>query len=167
MGSCGWRVWAEKWVGPTSVRQPGTTALTSDLERPRCSSTCSVSITIQYWSVCLNACVHRSQWAKQGWHTCLVLLSGRADLSYWAEQTHLFCQGTFEQFVFNWSGYTGKRAGYCMESMLQVEGRGVCVGIQKLSISLSVDECRTAALPGVCVHNICKIPLEYVSKFIK
>lgn len=38
-----------------------------------------------------------------------------------------------------------------------------------LSISLSVDECRTAALPGVCLCalHMCKIPSGYVSKFVK
>jgi len=44
-----------------------------------------------------------------------VLLSGRVDLSYWAR---LFCLGTFEQLLFNWSGYTRLRAGYCMASVL-------------------------------------------------
>lgn len=52
-----------------------------------------------------------------------------------------------------------------MASVLQVEGRGVVCLYTMLSISLSVDECRTAALPGVCLCalHMCKIPSGYVS----
>lgn len=77
---------------------------------------------------------------------------GRVDLSYWAEKTHLFCLGTFEQFIFNWSGYTRLRAGYHMASVLQVERCCVCL-CTMVSISVSGDECSFTRC--VYIHYMC------------
>ena len=95
-----------------------------------------------------------------------MLLSGRVDLSYWAEQTHLSCLGTCEQFIFNWV-WLHKAKGRIPYGQHVASGREKCCVClyTMLSISLSVDECRTAALLGVCLCalHICKIPSGYVS----
>lgn len=78
---------------------------------------------------------------------------GRVALSYWAEQTHLFCLGTFEKSIFNWSGYTRLKAGYHIASMLEVEGRGVvCICVQWFLFPCQE---MSAALPGVSMCITC------------
>lgn len=106
-----------------------------------------------------------------GWAglTRLVLLSRRVDLSYWAEQTHLFCLETFEQLVFNCLGYTRLRAGYTVwPACCKWKGEVLCVFVRNAFLSPTSGWVQNNSFTAVCLCalHICKIPSGYVSRVV-
>lgn len=94
---------------------------------------------------------------------------GSIDLSYWAEQMHLFCLGTFEQFIFIGQATQGQGQGTIWQACCEWKGEVLCVfacsGFYFPTSMLGM----SVAFPGVflCILHVCKIPSGYVSKFVK